>query len=258
MSHGQRRSVTARRAVMALMAAIGSATAAPPAAAVEYRLQVVSIYEGAFASFLRAGEWKDGAAGPGLDRLEASLDRGEVGRGNMLYDRHLQPVSEGTARAFGGVAIPGAVLLGGEVQTWDEVRWDGKPGEQSVWRVRPTSRLPQALTRTALKGAGPMRQFQPYAVPAGSRIDAVRIPLGYLNFGEERGTLWQKDLASRLDLSRGIAVIVGANDNVTFPDQVTLVVGQGADPTTFKAVLVWRLRNTEQQSPGDGNIIRIQ
>jgi hypothetical protein len=244
--------------VLASIAAIALLTAAQPAAAVEYRLQVVSIYEGAFASFLRAGEWKDGVAGPGLDRLEASLDRGEVGRGNLLYDRHLQPVSEATARAFGGVTVPGPVLLGGDVQTWDEVRWDGKPGERSVWRVRPTSRLPQALTRTALKGTGPMRQFQPYTAPSGSLLDAVRIPLAYLTFGEERGTLWQKDLASRLDLSRGIGVVVGANDNVTFPDQVTLVVGQGADPTTFKAVLVWRLRNSEQQAPGDGNIIRIR
>ena len=258
MSPGRRRSAIFPSSVLALIAAIGLSLAAEPVAAVDYRLQVVSIYEGAFASYLRNGEWKDGMAGPGLDRLEVSLDRGQMGRGNLLYDRHLQPVTEATARAFGGVTIPGPVLLGGDVQAWDEVRWDGKPGERSVWRVSPTSRLPQALTRTALKGAGPLRQFQPYTVPSGSPFDAVKIPLGYLTFGEERGTLWQKDLASRLDLSRGIGVVVGANENVTFPDQATLVVSQGADPTTFKAVLVWRLRSTEQQAPGDNNVIRIR
>jgi len=228
---------------------------AQPAWAVEYRLQVVSIYEGAFAAFLRVGEWTDGAAGPGLDRLEASLDKGEVGKGNLLYDRHVQAANELVARAYGGAAIGAGVLMGGAgEQLWDEVRWDGKPGEQSVWVVRPTSRLPQALTRTALKGTGPLRQFQPYGVPAGTRVGAVQIPLGFLAFGEERGTLWRKDLASRLDLSRGIGVVVGVNEDVAFPDTATVIVSQAADPTTYKAVLVWRLRDTEQQAPGSGVI----
>ena len=247
-----------RLTVMALVGLLGLAIAEAPAAAAEYRLRVVSIYEGAFASFLRSGEWNDGATGAGLDRLEASLDRGEVGKGNLIYDRHLQPARESVARAYGGVAIDARVLQGGEgAQLWDEVRWEGKPGEQSVWMVRPSSRLPQALVRVALKGTGPLRQFQPYTVPAGTKTDVVRIPLGYLAFGEEGGTLWQKDLASRLELSHGIGAVVGLNENVTFPDQATLIVSQGAEPATYKAVLVWRLRSTEQQAPG-GDLRRIR
>lgn len=249
---------TWRLAVLAVVT-LGAMTPAAPAFAAEYRLKAASIYEGAFASFLRNGEWKDGAAGPGLDRLEAALDRGDIGSGNLIYDRHLQPAPEPVARAYGGVAIDARVLQGGASgQAWDEVRWEGKPGERSVWVVRPTARLPQALTRAALRGTGPLRQFQPYGVPAGTRVDVVRIPLGYMTFGEERGTLWQKDLASRLDLSRGLGVVVGSNENVTFPDQAVVLVEQGPEPGTFEAVLVWRLRSTEQQAPGDNPFIKIR
>lgn len=239
-----------RLAVVALAALLGLVTPPAPASAVEYRLKVVSIWEGTFASFLRTGEWDDAASGPGLDRLEASLDRGEVGTSNLIYDRHLQPASQRTARAYGGVAIDAKVLRGGEAGVaWDEVRWEGKPGEQSVWVVRPSSRLPQALVYLALRGIGPIRQFQPYRVPSGTKVAVVQIPIRYLDFGERRATLWEKDLASRLDLSRGIGVVVGFNDDTSFPDQATLVVSQGAEPTTYKAVLVWRLRAREQQSP---------
>lgn len=225
---------------------------APPAGLVEYRLLVVNLYEGAFSSFMTRGEWNDGASGPGLARLEASLDGGSITSGNLIYDRHVQPAPEGLARAYGAVPVAAAIAMGGgERGPWDEARWQGRPGEQTAWLVRPTSRLPQELIRTALKGMGPLRQFQPYPVPSGAKVDALRIPLGYLNFGEERGTLWRKDLAGRLDLSRGIGVVVGLNDNVTFPDNATVIVSQGEGPTTYKAVLVWRLRDTEQQAPGN-------
>lgn len=231
-----------------------------PAEAVEYRLRLVNLYEGAFASFLTPGEWSDGAAGPGLARLEASLDRGEVGRGNLIYDRHLQGTPEAQARAYGGVAVSGAVALGGGAGggLWDEARWEGQPGERSVWVVRPSSRLPQELLRTALKGAGPLRQFQPYAVPGGTKVPVVRMPLSYIAFAEERGTIWRRDLASRLDLSSGIGAVVGLNDNTSFPDNVTVLVDHAAESTTYKVVLVWRLRDSEQQAPGNHWIMKIR
>ena len=231
---------------------------AAPAGAVEYRLQLVNLYEGAFSSFMTPGEWADGASGPGLARLESSLDRGEVGRGNLMYDRHLQGAAEGQARAYGGVAVAAVLAMGGGDGSglWDEARWEGRPGEQSVWVVRPSSRLPQELIRTALKGAGPFRQFQPYAVPSNTKVAVVRMPLSYIAFGEERGTLWRRDLASRLDLSQGIGAVVGLNDNTSFPDNATLVVTHAAEPTTYKVVLVWRLRDSEQQAPGKIQKIR--
>jgi hypothetical protein len=240
-----------RPVVVALVAVLGLAG---PAAAVEYRLNVVNLHEGAFAAFLGFREWDDGAAGPGLNRLEASLDQGAVGKGNLLYDRHVQPAPEWTARAWGAapVAVATVTMGGVERQLWDEIRWEGKPGEQSVWLVRPTSRLPQYLLRTAIKGVGPLRQFQPYAVPGGTRVPVLRMPLAYIVHREEDGSVWRRDVASRLDLASGIGVVVGLNDNLTFPDNATIVVTHAPEPTTYKAVLVWRLRSTEQQAPGDG------
>lgn len=241
-----------------LAAALAAVLAmAGPAFAVEYRLQLVNVYEGAFASFMTPGEWNDGATGPGLARLEASLDQGQVGRGNLIYDRHLQPAPPEQARAYGAVAVPAVVALGGgDAGLWDETRWEGQPGEQSVWIVRPTSRLPQELVRTALKGTGPLRQFQPYAVPGGTKVAVVRMPLAYIAYGEERGTLWRRDLGPRLDLSNGIGAVVGLNDNLSFPDNITIVVSHAAQPTTYKVVIAWRLRDIEQQAPGKIQKIR--
>ena len=244
-----------------LMAAVGLgglSVAAAPAAAVEYRLQVGSIYEGAYASFIRSGEWADGASGPGLNRMEASVDEGNVPSGSLIYDRHLKPAGERVAQAYGGVPVVAPVLLGGEGRTlWDEVRWEGKPGEQTIWVVTPSSRLPQALVRVALKGKGPLRQYQPYGVPAGKKEAVVRIPSDYLSFGEQRGTIWQKDLASRLDLGNAIGAVVGLSGNPSFPDRAVLIVSQGTEPTSYKAVLAWRLRTSEQQSPSFDDMRKI-
>ena len=124
---------------------------ARPARAVEYRLQVVSIFQSAFVSFLKAGEIKDGASGPGLDRLEASLDRGDVAMGAILFDRRVQPVRENLARAYGAVPVVSGIKPGGAGSVaWDEVTWDGTPGERSVWLVSPIMRHIQELYNAAL------------------------------------------------------------------------------------------------------------
>jgi hypothetical protein len=42
-----------------------------------------------------------------------------------------------------------------------------------------------------------------------------------------------------------------------FPDQVYIVVNQGEQPTTYKAVLAWRERNVDRESPSlPNNIMR--
>ena len=228
---------------------------ARPARAVEYRLQVVSIFQSTFVSFLKAGELKDGAAGPGLDRLEASLDRGDVSSGAILFDRRVQPVREGVARAYGGSPVVPAIKLGGEGSVvWDEVAWDGKPGERSVWVLSPILRNIQELYNAALKGTGPLRRFQPYSVPMnGTRATVVTLPLNFLWAQEERGTAWDRYLSRSLDLTGGIGAVVGVNTNAVFPDQVYLIVSQAETPTTYKAVLVWRQRNLDREAPGTQN-----
>jgi len=230
---------------------------ASQAAALEYRLQVVSLYSTAFSAFLRPGELGNGASGPGLNRLEATLDSGELPKGVILFDRRVQPVSESLGRAYGGARItplfnPGAV----GAAAWDELVWDGTPGERSVWLVSPTIRNVQEIRDTVLRGRGALRHFQAYAFPMnGARLPALSLPLNFLWFHEERGTAWDKYLSRGLDLSEGIGVVVGVNTNTLFPDQVYVIVSHAEQPTTYKAVIVWRGRKFDRQAPSPGIII---
>jgi len=251
MSQGWRRA-----AVAAWLAAwIIAASVQTPAEAqsISYRLEVASLFESGFASFLKSpNELNDGASGPGLDALEAALDRGAIPRGPLLSDRRVEPVKANVARAYGAVSVRAEMTPGGEgPSAWDEVRWEGKPGERTVWLVAPGGRgRPQELYRVALKGAGPMQHFTPYAPPGGAaKIRAVKYGLNFLWFHEERGDAWSAHLSRTLDLGGGIAAVIGDNFNPSFPDQVYLIVDQPAHSMTFKAVLVWRDRQTELETP---------
>jgi hypothetical protein len=233
------------RRAAALAAVLFSSVALPPSAtAVEYRLQVVSVYEESFAALLRRGELAYGASGPGLDRLEASLDRGEFPRGAALYDRAPRAVSAALAQAHGAAPVRAEHSGDGGPGLWHEVRWDGRPDEQTVWRVVPTGLRHAELDRVALKGRGPLRQFLPFSVAArGHRGGAVSVPLGLLSAQEERGMPWTAYLSGVLDLSEGIAALIGVNASASFPDHVYLIVRHGKGPATYKAVLGWRPRH---------------
>lgn len=231
-----------------------------PVSAIEYRLQVVSVFEESFAAFIKPGELFDGASGPGLDRMEASLDRGDFPRGALLYDRHLQPAGEAIARAYGGVRVRAEVALGpGEQGLWDEVRWEGQPGEQSVWVVAASTPRNQELYRVALRGKGPLRQFMPYTIPGNAaKARAVKFPLHFLWVEEERGTVWRRYVSRVLDLGEGIGTVVGENHNPVFADHVYVIVSHQAEPTTYKVVLVWRRRESVDRGhlEGPGNDFR--
>ena len=43
--------------------------------------------------------------------------------------------------------------------------------------------------------------------------------------------------------------MVGLNFNATVPDQARLIVSQAEQPTTYKAVLVWRERYLDREGP---------
>ncbi len=83
-----------------LVAAIGA-----PAEAVEYKLEVANLWETALYSYAKIAELYDGASGPGLDRLEASLDQGEMPESVTLGDRTLHWASESIAHAYGTVKV---------------------------------------------------------------------------------------------------------------------------------------------------------
>jgi hypothetical protein len=232
---------------------VGMLVAAGPARAVEYKLDVANLYDTALASYAKTAELCDGAAGPGLDRLVADLDAGSVPRGVVLGDRTLRWASESVSHAYGTVRVLADIRPGGGWKrgSWDEVRWDGKPGERSVWVVAPggTGR-PRQLYRVVLRGEGPARQFMPYVPVGGSRSAAVKYPLSFLWFHEERDGLWERYVSRGLDLGEGLGAVVGENSNQSFPDQVYLIVEQAAQPTTYKAVLFWRDPASNLEMPG--------
>lgn len=228
------------------------ALCATPVAAVEYRLRVANVRDEAFTSFLKPGEIHDGATGSGLERLEASLDTGDFPKAVLLYDRHLQAAPESTARAYGGVPVRVDAKAGGEgKQLWDEARWEGTPGEQSVWVVASEPRRPGDLYRVAIGGRGPFRHFLPYGTTNGSyRLPVVKFPLNYLFFHREEPDFWVKQIAPVLDLTEGIGVIAAARDGVIDADQAYIIVTHGTEPATYKAVFGWRERYYDRETPG--------
>jgi hypothetical protein len=236
---------------------VGVLVSAAHAQPVEHRLQVVSMWDSAFMAFAKRGELGDGATGPGLEALVASLDEGKMSSGTLLGDRTLRWAGERVARAYGAERVRAEIVPGGSTPTlWDEARWGGTPGRRTVWVVDPSGRgWPQELYHVVLKSSGPARHFIPYTSTDGRRLGALRFPLEFLWFYEERGTLWDKYVARNLDLTGGIGAVVGVNSNRTFPDQARIVVEQADQPTVYRAVLVWREPSTNREAPGSSNVI---
>jgi hypothetical protein len=223
-----------------------------PAVAVEYRMKVANIFDQAMMSFLSRGELDDGATGPGFQRLAAQLDQGSGDRGMNVTYRPLNSVPDSIARAWGGVAIQAQIARGGVVSYWDEVRWDGRPGERSIWIVRPTGgENPQAVSHVVLKGTTPATLYRPFTAACGtSRIPVMELGIPLIAFQESRGDVWDKYVAKSLNLSHGIGAVVGVNNNAVLANLVYIIVEQGPTPTTFEVVITWS--DSHAQSPGGG------
>ena len=249
-----------RGSVAAVVGSLALLLTGAPAQAVEYRLLVASIYDRSLTSFVSVAELYDGASGPGLDKVEQSLDTGAMDRGVIIVQRPLRSVPASIARAWGGVNVAADILRGGiDTPSWDEVRWQGKPGERSIWIVKSSGNVrPQQIVRVVLKGAGPMRLFQPYTVTNGNKVTVLQLPVPLMAFHESHGNVWDKFVAKNLDLRQGIGAVVGLSDNALFPDLVYLIVDQGDAPTTLKAVITWRDRTIDREAPGGGSFIRIR
>jgi hypothetical protein len=234
-----------------LVASLLTGALTTAAHAVEYRLEVVNLWDTALYAYAKAAELHDGASGPGLERFQQSLDDATMPRGIVLGDRTLRWGSESVARAYGTTRVLAEIRPGGDGHPiWDEVRWEGKPGDRSVWMVLPSGRgRPERLERVVLKGDGPPRQFQPHVPTRGTRSAAVKYSLAFLWAYEARGTIWDRYVSGSIDLSQGIAAVVGENDNQSLPDQVYLIVEHGPQPTTYKAMLLWREPAYNQQAP---------
>ena len=247
-----------RALVLVVTGLIAALAASSSAWAVEYRLKVASIYDQSLTSFLSAGELGDGATGPGFQKLEAGLDQGTVGRGVMITHRPLSSVPDTIARAWGGIAVQAPIARGGVVSFWDEVRWDGRPGERSIWIVKPDGReRPQAVKHVVLRGRTPLTLYRPYAVSCGkTRVPVMEMPIPLMGFQESRGDIWDKYIAKSLDMTHGVGAVVGQNNQSSLADLVYIIVEQGPTPTTFEVVLTWHDRDFE--APGGGGPILMR
>jgi hypothetical protein len=223
----------------------------PPADLLEYRLRVLNVGDEAFTSFLGVGDAAQGEAGPGLIRLASAADAGEL-RGGVLYDRHPTPLSTQSAQAWGAVLRPSRVkLLDGRSDMWDEVRWYGRPGERSVWRITSRNRRPQAVRRVAITDGAALVHYRPLVRPlfGGARQPVTAVSLGYLRHAEATGRTG--DYVSRhVDAGRGLALVVGTNDDQAFPDEVFVVVTHPSGPATYEAMLAWVARSGERETTG--------
>jgi hypothetical protein len=245
----------ARRPMVVAVCMLAVLAVGTPAGAVEYRLKVANIFDQAMTSFLSAGELADGATGPGFQRLAAQLDQGSGDRGMNVTHSPLNSVPDSIARAWGGVAIQAQIARGGVVSYWDEVRWDGRPGERSIWIVKPNGReSPQAVSHVVLKGTTPLTLYQPYTAACGtSRIPVMQLGIPLIAFQESRGDVWDKYVAKSLNLSHGIGAVVGVNNNAVLASLVYIIVEQGPMPTTFEVVITWS--DSHAQSPAGGGSV---
>ena len=229
-----------------------------PAGAAEYRLQVANLYRESFVSYF------DGPLGTGsgdlvMERLGRALDTAQTPEGALLFDRPLRYGWEAVAASFRAVKVIAQIKPAEGSRRWDEVVWEGTPGERSVWVIAPTTTRTQEVVQVALQGVGgreppALRQYLPYRVtgsPAPQTV--VTYPLPLVRFYEDRGpALWDRYLSRSTGLGQGIAVVVGENSNPSFADWVYIIVQHPPQPTTFKAVVGWERRRGSDRSNLEG------
>ena len=230
------------------------------AQAVEYRLQVANLYTESFVHYFD-GPLATGSGELVMERLGRALDTDKIGDGALLADRPFRYAWEAVAGSFRAVKVIVEIKPADGSRRWDEVVWEGKPGERSVWVIAPTTTRTQEVLHIALQGvplgvgeASALRYYAPYRVTGSPAPQAaVSYPLHFIRFYEGRGpALLDRYLSRSVALGQGIAAVVGENSNPSFADWVYIVVEQPARPTTFKAVVGWDRRRGADRSNIEG------
>ncbi|MFQ5899053.1 MAG: hypothetical protein ACE5JN_12530 [Candidatus Methylomirabilia bacterium] len=243
--------IVSRVLSISLAALVLAAWVRPLAAeAAEYRLQVASLHEEAFYALLgSAGTRREGPV-EGYSPLIETVDTGEVPAGVLLYRRSPEASRAPVATAFGGVRARLEVQEGeAEAAQWSEVRWEGKPGDQSVWVIAPPDTWYTEVRDLALKGSGRLVRVIPHLIAFRQPpTKALGIQLNFIQAHEGKPALWGKHLSTVLDLGDGIAVVVGENSSSIFADHVFIIVKHAPAPTTYKLVLGWGRRVHEIQA----------
>lgn len=241
--------------VLSILLLLAGFVGTAPAAAAEYRLRIASLHEDAFYALLgSAGTRKEGAV-QGSSRLIEALDTGAAPAGVLLYDRPVEPARAAVAMAFGAVQLRGEVRTDGDGRhRWSEVRWDGTPGEQTVWVITASRGRYTEVRDVALKGAGQLVRVIPHLLaPAQPPAKALGLQIGFIEGHEGDSALWLRHLSTALDLSDGVGVVVGVNRSSGFADHVFIVVRHAPAPTTYNVVLAWTRRPHEIEAGGDRN-----
>jgi len=214
--------------------------------AIEYALEVDNLEDQAFRYFVRDPSAR-GTGEPVVGGLAPALDTERIGAGAFLYDRDLGPASAGEAQLFGArpVRVVRPVVAGEGARR--VVRWEGAPGERTIWAVKPTTSHWQELSRLALGVKNDtLRYYIPYAVSLSSpRSAAVAYPLPTVRTYRVATAPFEASLSRVLDLGTGIAAVVGVNRLAG--DWVYLIVEQPPVPTAFTAVLGWSKRGPNDE-----------
>jgi hypothetical protein len=165
------------------------------------------------------------------------------------------------AASFRAVKVIAEIKPAEGSRRWDEVVWEGNPGERSVWVLAPSTTRTQEVMHVALQGVplgggepAVLRYYLPYRVTGSpTPQSAATYPLHFLRFYEDRGAvLWDRYLSRSTALGQGIAAVVGENSNPSFADWVYIVVQHPPRPTTFKAVVGWDRRRGADRSNLEG------
>ncbi len=210
------------------------------AQAVEYRLRVANLTDPVYFHFAEPDRGNRDSPFS-MQKLRAALDGGTVPLAGFVWSRDLVAADVLTAQSFRAVALP----LPGEVRRqgqWQEVRWEGRPGERTVWVVRGEGVHHQAAVAVSLTtpSTGQFRHYHPYTVGSGLRVE--KVGRSVIDASEGRDDLWRRYLGPRLDLKESIAGVVGENYNSAYPDAVYFVIEQPSDAATYSAVIGWRHR----------------
>jgi hypothetical protein len=225
---------------------------AGPAQAIEYQLQVANLYADSFVHYFD-GPLRTGSGELVMDRLGRALDAHKIPAGALLSDRTFRYGWEAVTGSFSGVKVIAEIKPAEGSRRWDEVIWQGNPGERSVWVVAPTTTRTQEVIHVAVQGvplasgeSSALRYYLPYRVTGSPTPQTVvTYPLDFLRFHEGRGpTLWDRYLSRSTALGQGIAAVVGENSNPSFADWVYIVVEHPPRPTTFRAVVGWDRRRS--------------
>jgi hypothetical protein len=240
---------------LAVVLAVGGLVASAQALlATEYQLQVASVEEKLFHRYVETQGAPFRTYLHILPRLAEALDRGTLPSSVLLPEREPRLVQTGAK--VPGHTTPRVVDLTAarRDQSWNTVAWEGSPGQTVLFRVSSLLVHYQELMEIAVDTDGVLRRLPVYGVPIlwEAQLLAPTLSDTYIATALERGT-WPAWVAKHAVSQNGLAVVVGRNHDLKFPDAVYLMVQMPPEAKTYKVVLAWRDREDLRKDSFDGN-----